>query len=822
MRKKPLDRDHDLTSKRFLLKSILMASCLFLILAAMVLPQCTPQATSEDAVVNWVITEDEIQSVFGGGIYTRDPDNYRAQYWTQIINGWDVQIDNALAQGGIEPSSVRAEVLSAQWQLKNSVMLNVHVISFWQDPKADVIVQKLRSRMPVYKGISPSVPGTTLSLDQQPVDIGDYAFLSTEQVKGYSRPLYLIEFVKGYVFADVIGSGEHIASQLEQLASILASKIPPAPGTGATGLTVTSDVKGVVVDGVSSARIHVKLSTTENRRVTLTDDKTKPQMTNAVNGEAVFEYVPDLKALSLAYGDIPRGGYELTLTASDDQQQSASMNLKLYRKPIVLVHGIFSSPKMWDKMKDSLQNDGFEVFCVDYSSPQRNAADITSIAETEAASTIKQVMTDYANRKISLAKVDVLAHSMGGLVMRQYIVSSASKGDDIGTLIMIGTPHLGSPLPTLYLRHMNDPNFQDIIKAIGIHEGPALKQLNYTNNEFLTKLNAASLNSNVKYYNIIGENNLVGRRLNSIFLNDRDCHLLEGDGVVSIPSQRGDGTSLHSNGNYYIALASHFSYQPPGSYVNLVGEGEYWDTATVAIALLKGEPVDQRFERQKAPSPSMGGNVKCPVRLSFYDSSGNPVPLAGEGETEEGKPTLYYWEQGDEAFFLIVNAFGEYRIVAEGTDTGTFDLTMFRDTTGPTTYVSYASVAVMKSSRASVTVSDQSSYVMGMDTDGDGKVDKTISPTSLETVQRDGGGSEREDAWLAMAASGILVLIVVVVGVVVMRKRGVTVQGILQTAATYRPRQTMQPHDSAFCINCGKQIASDSPYCPYCGDKQGV
>ena len=217
----------------------------------------------------------------------------------------------------------------------------------------------------------------------------------------------------------------------------------------------------------------VKLSTTENRRVTLTDDKTKPQTTNAVNGEAVFEYVPDLKALSLAYGDIPRGGYELTLTASDDQQQSTSMNLKLYRKPVVLVHGIFSSPNMWVKMKDSLQHDGFEVFCVDYQS--RNAADITSIAETEAASTIKQVMTDYANRKISVAKVDVLAHSMGGLVMRQYIVSSTPKGDDIGTLIMIGTPHLGSPLPTLYLRHMYDPNFKDIIKAME-YEGPALKQ----------------------------------------------------------------------------------------------------------------------------------------------------------------------------------------------------------------------------------------------------------------------------------------------------------------------------------------------------------
>jgi len=429
-------------------------------------------------------------------------------------------------------------------------------------------------------------------------------------------------------------------------------------------------------------------------------------------------------------------------------------------------------------------------------------------------------MTEYANRKISLAKVDVLAHSMGGLVMRQYIVSSTSKVDDIGTLIMIGTPHLGSPLPTLYLRHKNDPNFQDIIKTMGLHEGPALKQVNNTNSEFLKKLNTTPHNSNVKYYNIIGENNLVGKRLMSFFPNDRDCHLQDGDGVVSIASQRGDGTSLPSNGNYYIALASHFSYQPPKSLVNLIGEGDYWDTATVAIALLKGEPVDQSFERQQAPSPSTGGNVKCPVRLSFYDSSGSPVPLAGEEEAEEGKPVLYYWEQGDEAFFLIMNAYGEYRIVAEGTDTGTFDLTMFRDTTGATTYVSYANVAVMKNNQASVTVSDQSSYVMGMDRDGDGKVDETISPTSLETVKRDGGGSEREDAWLTMAASGILVLMVVVVGVVVMRKRGLTVQGILQTAATYRRRQTIQPRGSVFCINCGKQIAAGSLFCPICGGKQ--
>ncbi len=41
-------------------------------------------------------------------------------------------------------------------------------------------------------------------------------------------------------------------------------------------------------------------------------------------------------------------------------------------------------------------------------------------------------------------KVDIVAHSMGGLVARQYAQSSAYEGD-INKLIFLGTPHLGAP-----------------------------------------------------------------------------------------------------------------------------------------------------------------------------------------------------------------------------------------------------------------------------------------------------------------------------------------------------------------------------------------
>lgn len=41
-------------------------------------------------------------------------------------------------------------------------------------------------------------------------------------------------------------------------------------------------------------------------------------------------------------------------------------------------------------------------------------------------------------------KVDLVAHSMGGLVARQYVQSDAYE-DDVDQLIFLGTPHLGSP-----------------------------------------------------------------------------------------------------------------------------------------------------------------------------------------------------------------------------------------------------------------------------------------------------------------------------------------------------------------------------------------
>jgi len=64
-------------------------------------------------------------------------------------------------------------------------------------------------------------------------------------------------------------------------------------------------------------------------------------------------------------------------------------------------------------------------------------------SNVETAVLLKQKIDEVKNI-CSCDKVDLVAHSMGGLVARQYIQSDAYE-DDVDQLIFLGTPHLGAP-----------------------------------------------------------------------------------------------------------------------------------------------------------------------------------------------------------------------------------------------------------------------------------------------------------------------------------------------------------------------------------------
>jgi pimeloyl-ACP methyl ester carboxylesterase len=109
-------------------------------------------------------------------------------------------------------------------------------------------------------------------------------------------------------------------------------------------------------------------------------------------------------------------------------------------KPIprnsLILHDPFKKPG-WRKLREDLETAGFEVF--DCPWDWRLPPD-----DKDAQLALKNTIAE-AKRTTGATKVDIVAHSMGGLLARAYIQSSDYAGD-IDRFAMVGTPNHGSLL----------------------------------------------------------------------------------------------------------------------------------------------------------------------------------------------------------------------------------------------------------------------------------------------------------------------------------------------------------------------------------------
>lgn len=862
----------------------LKAAFLLMLMLVMGLASNIPMTNAQEDLVKYLPTGPEMRSMFPWGQPSwqdkdGDPYTYSAENMTptqgsdelaraymsfrveRYVDGTDFLIkeqkEAAPLARFVLADFIGAYVVLVQWPIDNSRMTTIRAMSAeqwrqrdksWPDARVefhDVTVGEKAYLQSAYYPLGgksrPILPYgdptklMKLCFIKGGYDVEIYLHGSDENLVGTFGVTYRESYYDWYETAEPYPTENSVPTveKILSIARIVEAGLPAAPA-----ITVSSDVVGVVVDGVSAAKITVKLPTTEKKSVTLTDRATK-QTKDTVNGEAVFEYVPDLKKLGISLVDVTKDGYEIELTAStSDGQQSASTKLKIYRRPVVLVHGLWSSASLWDTMKSRMEHDKFDVYVVDYRADPAKAID--QIAMNEVANMIDKAKEDYRNRGIGITKVDAVGHSMGGLAVQYYIAHGAERGQDVYTLIMVGTPHDGSPWPEFYENSREQSWARWIFDKLGATSGDALQQLK-PGSQFLEELNNADLNLKVRYYNIIGTDNSIALKLRAgcesyerarAFLANQErnpaaCRVLDpmivpGDGVVSLQSQQGLHLRVPQVTNYYVN-AGHWSLEMGiqaswGSYPAVQGEAVHPDTYKIArtVLLERDAPLDlQRIDLHERMIVAAG----CPVVLSAYDSSGNVLPLNVE-QPPEGEPVAYSWEENDILYLAMLDGSGDYVVVAEGKEAGTFSLTIVRNAPQGTVVASHDNVDVQANSRASVAVGDQSSYSMEMDRDGDGTVDETIPPTSLETVKPDGDGPKQDDGLLLMTVAGVLILILVVaIVIVVSRRRHLTGHRIAQP--TVEQRQIETPSGFAFCENCGKQIPTGSTFCVHCGDKQG-
>ena len=129
--------------------------------------------------------------------------------------------------------------------------------------------------------------------------------------------------------------------------------------------------------------------------------------------------------------------------------------------PVLLIHGLASEPGSWANLPDLLRNRGYDVYVLDFN--YWNWLELASSRESgldqPAAVLARQIA--LVKRETGAKKVNIIAHSISGIVVRAYIagwgkhsVSWGGYGYDIATVIYLGTPHYGINLTKPYLRKL--------------------------------------------------------------------------------------------------------------------------------------------------------------------------------------------------------------------------------------------------------------------------------------------------------------------------------------------------------------------------------
>lgn len=183
----------------------------------------------------------------------------------------------------------------------------------------------------------------------------------------------------------------------------------------------------------------------------------------------------------------------VTAPISNPIKLSATYDIKEQDNVLVLVHGWTSSPSdCWSVFTNSIVNQGYiegdkkqydKILTFGYDSGRHIDENGKDFAE-------------YIKTKLKGAKVDIVAHSMGGLVARSAI-ENHEVAKYVRSLITLGTPHLGTMSASV-------PFLVDVLGYIkNVKDTDGGRDLAYDSN-FITELDANSEPSSVSYYYIAG------------------------------------------------------------------------------------------------------------------------------------------------------------------------------------------------------------------------------------------------------------------------------------------------------------------------------
>lgn len=136
--------------------------------------------------------------------------------------------------------------------------------------------------------------------------------------------------------------------------------------------------------------------------------------------------------------------YILEVYDIDNLDVLFEINLKIYRPPVLMVHGLWSDSSSYKKMENSFLTEGLYIKQQLLRADYKESHDLEFAANNDVVpASIDSIIEHLSDSKIAAGKVDIVGHSMGGLLTRLYLQSSSYQ-NDINKIITCNTPHSGS------------------------------------------------------------------------------------------------------------------------------------------------------------------------------------------------------------------------------------------------------------------------------------------------------------------------------------------------------------------------------------------
>lgn len=386
------------------------------------------------------------------------------------------------------------------------------------------------------------------------------------------------------------------------------------------------------------------------------------------------------------------------------------------------------------------------------------------------------------------SKVDVVAHSTGGLLVKRY-VSEYPDSHNIAKAVFVGVPNTGAPKAVKVLLEGDDfgvtglsesemkkisqnmPVVYDLLpsakyfekKGSFVHFYDASKyagqvttnkDLNYTEtlNYYQQEHNLNSLAINnaqdlhtesfdefdlrtkgIELYNIAGCKNMdtIGKISENHYLGSLPTYNTQptpGDGTV--PLESATNLPVDSEKKFYALKTDH------GKMLSQEGIRQKIVNIISGSSLeVKDKLITQDITKCKLKGK--GYSVYSPVDFEVTDQDGNRLGIAPDSSLQNDIPNAGFQVFGERKFVYLPDDEGQtYTVNIKGTGNGTFTFKnqIIEDDQVIQTQV-FSNIPVNTQLTGSVS-ENNSITVLNLDTNGDGVVDQTIKPSSILNAEQ--------------------------------------------------------------------------------------